>query len=42
MKRLLSVLLALALVLSLVTVSALAEGQTNYVIMGGQSALSPG
>ena len=41
MKRILSIALALALLLSLVSVSALAE-QTEYTIIGGQSALSPG
>ena len=42
MKRLLSIALALAMLLSLVSVSAMAEGQTSFTIMGGQSALSPG
>ena len=40
MKRIFSVLLALAMLLSVV--SAMAEGQTEYTIIGGQSALSPG
>ena len=42
MKRLLSIALALAMLLSLVSVSALADDQTSFTIMGGQSALSPG
>lgn len=42
MKRIFSVILALAMMLSLVSVSAMAEDQTSFTIMGGQSALSPG
>ena len=42
MKRIFSVILALAMMLSLVSVSALADDQTSFTIMGGQSALSPG
>ena len=42
MKRIFSVILALAMMLSLVSFSALADDQTSFTIMGGQSALSPG
>ena len=42
MKRILSIIMALAMILSLASVSAVADEQTSYVIMGGQSALSPG
>ncbi len=42
MKRIFTVLLALAMLLAVISVPAMAEGQTEFVIMGGQSALSPG
>ena len=42
MKRILTVVLALAMLMSMVSVSAMADDQTSFVIMGAQSALSPG
>jgi len=42
MKRIFAMILALALLLVAASVPAMADDQTNFVIMGGQSALSPG
>ncbi|MCR4882049.1 MAG: extracellular solute-binding protein [Clostridiales bacterium] len=42
MKRLMSVMLAMAMLLTMISVSAMADDQTSFVIMGAQSALSPG
>ena len=42
MKRILTAMLTLAMLLAMISVPAMAEGQTNYTIIGGQSALSPG
>ena len=42
MKRILSMLIAMLMVVSMISVTAMADGQTEFTIMGGQSALSPG